>query len=404
VKLTAKNTAGLELPAGKSDWIVFDDDNPGLGLRLRTGGSRMWVFQYGLGDKQRRMTLGSAKSMTLGKAREAAGTLHAKVRLGQDPANEKTEGRRRAAETFEAVGQRFLARQKERVKPGSYVEIERHMLKHAKPLHGLQLATIDRRTIAARISAIGAESGTVTANRVRSTLSAFFAWAMREGIADQNPVVGTNKFEEASRERVLTDDELRALWKAAADDHYGAIIKLLMLTAQRADEIASLQWSEIGGDAIVLPATRTKNKREHRVPLSDPALAVLATQPRRVGADGTPREFVFGIGQRGFSGWSGCKEQLDNRITAAAGRPLLHWTPHDLRRTAATGMADLGVQPHIIEAVLNHISGHKAGVAGIYNRATYEPEKRQALALWADHVMAVVEGCASNVTPLRRPA
>jgi hypothetical protein len=100
MKLTVKDAAGLKLPAEKSDWIAFDDDTPGLGLRLRAGGSRMWIFQYALGDKQRRMTLGSAKSMTLGKAREAAGTLHAKVRLGQDPANEKTEGRRRAAETL----------------------------------------------------------------------------------------------------------------------------------------------------------------------------------------------------------------------------------------------------------------------------------------------------------------
>jgi integrase len=402
MKLTVKDAAGLKLPAEKSDWIAFDDDTPGLGLRLRAGGSRMWIFQYALGDKQRRMTLGSAKSMALGKAREAAGTLHAKVRLGQDPANEKTEGRRRAAETFEAVGQRFLAYQRGELRPGSYVEIERHMLKHAKPLHGLQLATIDRRTIAARISAIGAESGAVTANRVRSTLSAFFGWAMREGIAEQNPVIGTNKFEEVTRERVLADDELCAIWRALEDDHYGSIVKLLMLTGQRADEIANLAWSEIGADVITLPPARTKNHRQHRVPLSDAALAILAAQPRRLNAAGSPRDLVFGMGERGFSGWSRCKERLDGRITKAAGRPLPHWTLHDLRRTCATRMADLGILPHVIEAVLNHVSGHKSGVAGIYNRALYEPEKRQALALWTDRVMALVDGRSSNVTVLKR--
>jgi integrase len=402
MKLTVKDAAGLKLPAEKSDWIAFDDDAPGLGLRLRAGGSRMWIFQYALGDKQRRMTLGSTKSMTLGKAREAAGTLHAKVRLGQDPANEKTEGRLRAAETFEAVGQRFLAYQKGELRPGSYVEIERHMLKHAKPLHGIQLAIIDRRSIAGRISAIGAQSGAVTANRVRSTLSAFFGWVMREGIAEQNPVIGTNKFEEVTRERVLADDELRAIWRALQDDHYGSIVKLLMLTGQRANEIANLAWSEIGDDAITLPPARTKNHRQHRVPLSDAALAILAAQPRRLDAAGSPRDLVFGMGERGFSGWSKCKERLDERITKAAGRPLPHWTLHDLRRTCATRMADLGILPHVIEAVLNHVSGHKSGVAGIYNRALYEPEKRQALALWTDRVLALVDGRSSNVTVLKR--
>jgi integrase len=108
------------------------------------------------------------------------------------------------------------------------------------------------------------------------------------------------------------------------------------------------------------------------------------------------------MGERGFSGWSKCKERLDERITKAAGRPLPHWTLHDLRRTCATRMADLAILPHVIEAVLNHVSGHKSGVAGIYNRALYEPEKRQALALWTDRVMALVDGRSSNVTVLKR--
>jgi Arm DNA-binding domain len=128
MKFTAKSTAGLELPAGKADHIVFDDDNPGLGLRLRAGGSRMWVYQYALGSKQRRVTLGRAEAMTLGKARERASEMHAKVRLGHDPANDKTEGRRRAAETFEAVGERFLAYQRHKLRPRSYLQVERHML------------------------------------------------------------------------------------------------------------------------------------------------------------------------------------------------------------------------------------------------------------------------------------
>lgn len=217
-------------------------------------------------------------------------------------------------------------------------------------------------------------------------------------------MVGTNKYEEAARERVLADDELRAIWRALEDDHYGAIIKLLMLTGQRADEIANLAWSETGEDAFTLPAARTKNRRQHQVPLSNAALAILAAQPRRLNAAGTPRDFVFGTAERGFSGWSKCKERLDQRIAATRGAPLPHWTPHDLRRTCATRMADLGVLPHVIEAVLNHVSGHKSGVAGIYNRALYEPEKRQALVLWADHLQSIVHGGERKIVPIRAVA
>jgi integrase len=404
MKLTTKNTPTLPLPADKTDHIFWDDEVTGLGLRLRAGGSRNWVFQYALGEKQRRMSLGSAKAIKLPDARKTAEKLHAKVKLGDDPAGQKAEKKARAADTFEAIGQRFLAFQKDQLKPGSYRQVERHM-RHAKPLHRLQLAAIDRRTVASLISALKDSSGAVTANRVGSTLSYFFTWAMGQGIVENNPLIGVSKFEEKARERVLSDAELRLIWNHAGDDHYGSIVKLLMLTAQRADEIASLRWSEIGDDAITLPSARTKNGRQHVVPLSGPALAIVQAQPRRASDDGSLRDLVFGLGHRGFSGWSRCKERLDERITKdRKGKPLPHWTTHDLRRTAATSMANLGVQPHIIEAVLNHVSGHKSGVAGIYNRSTYEPEKRDALVRLAGHLMTVVEGGASNVTPLRRPA
>jgi integrase len=166
-----------------------------------------------------------------------------------------------------------------------------------------------------------------------------------------------------------------------------------MLTAQRRDEIANLRWSEIDYDKalITLPGERTKNGRAHDVPLSPLALEVLSTQPRIIG-----REFVFAERGRGFSGWSRSKERLDNKIK------IEPWTLHDLRRTAATRMADIGIQPHVIEAALNHISGHKSGVAGIYNRSTYAPERRAALEQWANHIkiiLAKAEG--ANVERLR---
>lgn len=443
MKLTAKQFTSAKLKPGETDKIFFDDDLPGFGLRVRAGGSRSWVFQYAVGDKQRRMSLGSAtpesfkavkergedgkeRTVKLG-IREQVAQLHAKVKLGADPAGDKTESRKRASDTFDAVAKKFLAAKKETTRPGTYTETERHILKHAKPLNGLQAAKINRRDIAELVGAIRKNSGPVAANRVRSTLADFFGWAMSEGFdaIEANPVLNTSKSEEASRDRVLKDRELRAIWKHSGDDHYGAIIKLLMLTGQRADEIASLRWSEITVttvqekritdsvklppfdiDAIDLPAERTKNKRPHIVPLSKAAFAILGEQTRRTDSSGNLREFVFGLGQQGFSGWSRCKERLDDRITKEMGKPLDHWTPHDLRRTMSTTMNDhLDILPHVVEAILNHVSSQqsgKRGVGGVYNRALYLRERVDALNVWADHLAWIIKDRGNNVTPLKR--
>jgi integrase len=165
-----------------------------------------------------------------------------------------------------------------------------------------------------------------------------------------------------------------------------------MLTGCRAGEIGGLRFGEIRDGVIVLPADRVKNKRAHLVPLAVPAQAVLAGWTKRYG------DFVFA--HVGFRSWSYGKQQLDARL-AAAGVQLEPWTVHDLRRSVATGMGEIGIQPHIVEAVLNHVSGHKAGIAGVYNRATYGKERRAALAMWADHLLAAVEGRPDNIVPLR---
>jgi integrase len=416
MKLTVKETPALTLPAGKSDHVFWDDELPGFGLRVRAGGSRVWVFQFAIGDKQRRMTLGAATRESFATIKDRDGhvlklgirdqvaLLHAKVKLGQDPASDKAEGRKRASETFEAVSARFLAFQRGELRPGSYRQVERHVIALAKPLNELQFAAVDRRTIAALITDIKEASGAVTANRTASTLSYLYTWAMGQGFAEANPLIAIAKFSEQPRERVLDNTEIALIWNATEHDHYSSIVRLLLLTGQRADEIASLRWSEVGDTAVTLPGSRTKNKRQHSIPLSRPALDVLAGQPRRVSDDGSLRELVFGVGQRGFSGWSRCKERLDERISEKNGKPLPAWRLHDIRRSVATGMADLGVQPHIIEAVLNHVSGSKAGVAGIYNRSSYDTEKRRALELWANHLTAIAEGSENNVSLLMRRA
>ena len=220
---------------------------------------------------------------------------------------------------------------------------------------------------------------------------------MGEGLVEANPVIGTNRSEETSRERVLDPAELRLIWNALRDDDTGAILKLLMLTGQRAGEIAGLRWSEIRDDAIVLPGERTKNHRPHTVPLSQAARDIIAKQQRREG-----RDLIFGRAGR-YNGWSYGTAAINKRVAEVAGRSLPHWTPHDLRRSFATHASKLGIQPHIIEAILNHVSGFRAGVAGIYNNLNpYNAEKRTALALWADHLLAIVEDRESNVAPLRR--
>jgi integrase len=415
VKLTQKAISTLSLPPRRREAIFFDDDLAGFGLRLREGGSRNWVYQYKLGPKHRRITLGSVNVISPLKARERAGELHAMVRLGRDPAGEKAEARTRAAETFEASLRPFLARQKALLKHRSYLETERYLLSVFKSMHGLSLAKIERRTVASRLAEIAASSGPVAADRARAALSAFFTWAMREGLANGNPVIGTNRASAGvSRDRVLTDAELREIWNALQDDQYGTIARLLILTGQRREEIGGLQEAEVDLDheMLKLPPERTKNNRAHDVPLSAPARAILQEQPRRAG-----RDLIFGEGEGAFQGWGRAKRALDSRILAtrkAAAKevgtdlgkvkPMPAWRLHDLRRTVATRMADLGVQPHVIEAVLNHVSGHKAGVAGVYNRSTYIAEKAAALALWAEHVTALVQGRTSNIVSLKMPA
>lgn len=405
MKLTSKNVKSEPLPAGKSEAIFFDDDLPGFGVRVREGGSRSFVFQYKIGAKQRRIALGSVAAIDISKARDTAKDLYARVRLGEDPAGDKAEAKSKAAETFEATAPLYLAHQRAKLRPRSYIDLERNLLTHAKVLHGLQLAKIERRDIAAVIATVAKNSGDVTSNRVRTSLSSFFSWAIGEGLAEQNPVVGTNRKEEKTRERVLSADELPAIWSVLGQDQFSAIIKLLALTGQRAGEVAGMRWSEVDLTARfwLLPGDRTKNHRPHSVPLSDAAHAIVATQPRRTTADGKLRDLIFGNGEGPFSGWSNSKDELDARITEATGAPLPHWTVHDLRRSFATHAAQaLQIQPHVIEAVLNHVSGFRAGVAGIYNRATYDPEKRIALDRWADQLFAWVEGSESNVTTLQR--
>ena len=387
MRLTKPIVNTLKIPDEKSEVIVFDDQLPGFGIRLRAGGKRTWIAQYRMGLKQRRVTIGSVDALDPDEARRRARDIIARVQLGGDPQVDKHAGKSRAHHTLGSVIAKYLSVYAERrLGARTLTEVRRNLTIHWKPLHEAAAHSLKRSAVAGRLAEIADENGPFAANRARAYLSAMFNWAIEQGLVDENPVVGTGKIaKEVSRDRVLSDAEIATVWQQSGSADYSSVIKLLILTGQRREEVAGMLWSEINLEAGVwtIGPERTKNGRAHDVPLSDEALAVLRGMEKR-----DDREYIFGAGKGPFSGWSKSKAALDKRISPK----FKPWRVHDIRRTAATRMADIGVQPHIVEAVLNHLSGHRTGVAGIYNRATYAVEKRAALKLWAAHIRKLVEG------------
>jgi integrase len=392
MKLTDKAVAQLKLPPGKGELIAFDDALVGFGYRLRAEGGRSWIFQSG----KNRMTIGKASALDASQAREIAKGLYARTCGGERPWEDKQQARVRAAETFKSCLDVYLARRRNdpRLRARSYTEIERHLLTNLKALHSTPIAELSRRSIAIEIGKL-TNAGPVQANRTLTSLRKFLNWCCGQGYIENNPSQFIEQNPETSRDRVLTDAELRKLWHALPASDFADIVRLLLLTGCRRDEIGGLRWSEIDFDTgvVALPGSRTKNRRPHVVPMSASVRAILQGRPRH-----EHRDLVFGIGQCGFSGWGRRKAPLD------AALQIPPWVIHDLRRTMATGLANLGVLPHVVEACLNHQSGSKAGVAGTYNRSTYEGEKAAALARWDEHLTAVVTGKASKVASLKQRA
>jgi integrase len=358
--------------------VLWDTTLVGFGARKQLRHVH-YLLRYRINGHQKFISIGRHGMWTPDTARNEAKRLLGLVAARIDPASERA----RRAETFGAEVTRYLESKRSALKARSITEIHRHLIVYGKPLHPLPLTKIDRRTIALRLAKIEAASGGASRNRFRSSLSAFFAWTIREGLTEFNPVTGTGKANEGNgRDRVLTEGELATILGALGEDDFSDMARLLMLTGQRREEIGGLRWSEVDWERnlIVLPPEWTKNKRLHELPLSTQALSILsrrrARQHPRYGGKGG--EWVWG---RRFTAWSKSKEILDRRLPE-----MKPWRLHDLRRSAATHMAELGILPHIIEAILNHVSGHKSGVAGIYNRARCTEEMKSALQAWADYV------------------
>jgi integrase len=352
----------------KLQGYLWDTHVTGFGARRQTNGV-FYYIRYRHNGAQTVKSIGRHGPLTPDTARVRAKQLLGLVAGGVDPFAQALSG-----EGFPHAVERYLERKKATLRPTWFVEAGRYLRSHAAPLHSLRLSQIDRRKIAALLGEIETSSGPIARNRLRSVLSAFFGWCISEGLIENSPVQGTAKANEGgSRDRVLSKEELRKLWRALGEDKFSDVVRLLLLLGQRRNEIGKLTFGEtdLARKMIVLAPTRTKNGRLHEVPLPTQALAIIERLPRRNSSD-----FLFG--RRGFNDWAVAKAKLDARAGIA------DWHLHDLRRSAATYMAELGVQPHHIEAVLNHQSGHKRSVHGIYNHARYEMPMREALQKWAD--------------------
>jgi integrase len=394
MKFTRADIVALKMPPGKTDHIEWDDSLPGFGIRLR-GESKTFVVQYRVGRQTRRESLGDVRKINLDDARKIARQRFASVELGIDPSAERAKARAAAtALAFGNVADRYLAAKRHRMTERTHRAATRYFATYWHTLHNRPLDAIRRADIAARLQELIDEHGRAAATRARSNLSALFAWAMAEGLCEANPVNGTNNPGAGvqARDRILTDQELAAIWAGCLDEDFGRILKLLILLGCRRDEIGVMTWNEIDLDTGVLtiPGARTKNKRTLRLPLPTMALDLLRAQPKREG-----REYVFGPRGMGFSGWSFATVALHKRLAAAKIAP---WRIHDLRRTMRSGLGRLSVPPHIAELAIGHA---RRGVEATYDRYSYEAEIGVALARWADHVRGVIEGRPSTIVPLR---
>lgn len=372
-KIRPHPTKRLEVP---------DPGKPGLYLVVQTSGKKSWAVRYRLFGKPKKLTLDGFPS--LGVARRLAQVALDSVAEGKDPAAEKIATRVAShSDRFSDVAEEFLERHIKPKSRASYAyETERMLRKEVLPLWGKKrIQEITKQDVVTLLNEIVDRGGGVTANRVLSAVRKLFNWAQQERgiVIPHSPVAGLRKpLNEVSRDRTLTHGEIKRLWIACDKVGYpfGSLTQLLLLTAQRRNEVAGMVWAEVDLDKRewLIPGERTKNKELHTVPLSKPAAQLIKSLPRM----SSERGYVFTTnGKTQVSGFSRGKADID-----AAMKSTSRWTLHDLRRTAASGMAQLGMPLPVIEKVLNHSSGSFAGVVAVYQRHHFSNEKRHALEAW----------------------
>jgi integrase len=368
----------------------------GLCLRITPLGVKSWSLYYRVGGRQRRLTLGRHPNLPLAEARRRARVALEQADRGVDPAGERVE-RRPGRDTVEGVVGQYLELHVRRNRQRRAADVERMLRSAVLPHWGPRpVRSITKHDVLDLVDSIAARAP-VMANRVQALLKRLFAWAAERGIIEASPIASLRPpAKERSRDRVLSDHELAAIWRAAGELGWpwDPIIRLLTLTAARRSEVAGMRWSEIDVERKlwVKPGSRTKAGRAHELPLSAAALDLVEALPR---IDGSDLVFPARSGGGPASGFTNPKRRLDH-LAGVAG-----WKLHDLRRTAASGMARLGAAPHVVAAVLDHSPASLIGVTAIYQRHKHEAEARAALERWADHVLALAGGRTAKVVNIR---
>lgn len=379
MKFTQASVSAFKAPSGKADHFEWDEALPGFGIRVQNGGRKSYVAQYKIGTRQRRLSLGKVEKVTLSAAQKEAKSIFESVAKKVDPATERAKAVAEAGKTFNPAIDGFLAKLKNERSDSYYAATKKYLEEHFKALHKLPLTSIDRAMAATELNTIKEERGPIAMNRARSAGSAFFNWAIREGLCETNPFDKTNKNDETHRERTLTPRELKVIWHGVPDDEFGDIVKLFILTMQRRDEIGGLPTSEFNREKrqLEIKGARFKNGKDNTIPLSDAAFDILEKHYDK------DREFIFGRYDTGFSGWSKAKAELDEVLDIND-----PWVFHDFRRTGKTVMEeDLDVPDAVSESILNHA---KKGLNKVYNTATYIAKKRNALDQYAAYILSVV--------------
>ncbi|NOE32174.1 site-specific integrase [Ruegeria sp. HKCCD7318] len=367
-KLTSRYVATVTAP-GPKRLEVYDQTLSGFGLRVSLAGRKTWFCSPRVDGRVRRLTIGTYPALSLADARQKAQEQLRNAQLGLEPEPK--------ADTLGDVVPQFVELYAKPRNRGWRTQ-ERLLMHHWKPLFDVPIDQIKRADAVRVLDSIVASASAGSANNAMAVFKKLMNWCVDRGMIDANPIAGLKTPRKpVARDRVLSDRELEAVWSAADKDAYpfGPLVQVLILTAQRRAEVGEMRWSEIDFETSTwtIPAGRAKNGIAHDVPLSPAVLDILQNVPRFAGSN-----FVFTTtGTTPVSGFGRLKERLDREVGFS------DWWFHDLRRTAASGMARIGVAPHVIEKVLNHKTGVISGVAAVYNRYSYADEKREALEKWA---------------------
>jgi len=406
-------TKGIEaLKPGEARREVPDGLVPGLYMVVQPSGKKGWALRYRMGGKPAKMTLGAFPALPVAAARERARSALIEVAKGVDPAGAarvaKIEAETKAErDRVSAVVDLFVERHA-KAKQKSWQETRRVFDREILPFWGARaLGSITRAEVHELLDRVVDRGSPIMANRVLAAVRKLFNWSVERGLVTSSPC---DKIKapgaERSRDRILTDSELRAVWKAgdAVGWPFGPLVQLLLLTGQRREEVGAMRWAEVDLDAGLwtLPRERAKNGKSHSVPLSPQAVAILRKVPR-IEVKGAPGYVFTTTGATSISGFSKAKSRVNALMTEELGEAPPAWVIHDLRRTFASNLARLGTALPTIERLLNHISGPSfGGFAGVYQRHGFEQEMRCAVDAYGDFVEEVIHRPAANVVALVR--